>query len=371
MNYCQEDLISMIYVIGECYGNCLLASRIYAQKFPNRRHPDNRMLQILKERFDRTGSVGYEKRTRTKSVLNEENTLAVTLSVVENPEISVRQISRALDISKSSVGQCIKQNKFHPYHPQLHQELNEQDFEKRITFCRWAQHQITENADFVKFVLFTDECTFHRNGFVNRHNFHYYGTQNPHNVRINNFQHNWSINVWGGIVHDFVIGPYVLEQRVTGQTFLNFLREDFPNLMQHLPNFVKEIMWLQLDGAPSHFAREVREHITEQFPARWIGRQGFIVPFALLNFKYFIQLGPIAWPPRSPDLTPMDFFLWGTVKSDVYRTPATTRDDMLVRIQESFRNITPAMLRNVRTSFARRVDACLQQDGRHFEHLVR
>jgi hypothetical protein len=35
---------------------------------------------------------------------------------------------------------------------------------------------------------------------------------------------------------------------------------------------------------------------------RWIGRGG-----------------PIAWPPRSPDLTPLDIFLWGYVKNTVYQ----------------------------------------------------
>jgi hypothetical protein len=27
------------------------------------------------------------------------------------------------------------------------------------------------------------------------------------------------------------------------------------------------------------------------------------------------------WPPRSPDLTPLDFFLWGTLKERIYQTP--------------------------------------------------
>ncbi|KAJ8912663.1 hypothetical protein NQ315_008991 [Exocentrus adspersus] len=214
MNYTVQELTSMIYVIGSCEENCFLASRVYAQRFPERRHPDSRSLENLRERFNRTGSVAYEKQTRTKTVLNEENALAISLAIVENPRISVRDISRDLGIKKSSVSKCIKQNKFHPYHFQLHQELIENDFERRIIFCQWAQNQIAENEDFFKFVLFTDECTFHRNGFVNRHNFHYYDTQNPHVV--------------------------------------------------------------ELDGAPPHFSANVRQHLTENFPGQWIGRQGLL-----------------------------------------------------------------------------------------------
>ncbi|KAJ8912836.1 hypothetical protein NQ315_012937 [Exocentrus adspersus] len=73
------------------------------------------------------------------------------------------------------------------------------------------------------------------------------------------------------------------------------------------------------------------------------------------------SLGPTAWPPRSPDLTPMDYFLWGTVKSDVYSYAATTQEDM---------RITPAMFDNVRHSFIRKIISCIAQNGQHFEQLL-
>lgn len=82
------------------------------------------------------------------------------------------------------------------------------------------------------------------------------------------------------------------------------------------------------------------------------------------------SLGPSAWPPRSPDLTPMDFFLWGTVKSDVYSFAATTQEDMVQRIRQSFQRITPAILDNVRRSFRRRIMSCVAQNGQHFEQLL-
>ncbi|KAJ4428077.1 hypothetical protein ANN_24091 [Periplaneta americana] len=39
------------------------------------------------------------------------------------------------------------------------------------------------------------------------------------------------------------------------------------------------------------------------------------------------QRGPVAWPARSPDLTLLDFFLWGHVKSMVYTTSVDTREN--------------------------------------------
>ncbi|KAJ8915286.1 hypothetical protein NQ315_014794 [Exocentrus adspersus] len=269
-----------VYAIGESDGNCFLAARIYAKKYPNRSHPDVRSLQNVNERFERTGSVSYEKKSRTPTVLNEENHV------------------------------CQRINFIRTMFSYTTNYLLENDFERRIHFCQWVHNVVVENEDFFKFMLFTDECTFHRNGFVNRHNFHYYDTQNSHIVQVNNHQHNWSINVWGGILHNYVIGPYILQGSVTGEVFQNFLRNDFPRLIQHVPDFIKNRMWLQLDEASAHFSVIVRHHLNEHFPNAWIGRQG-----------------PTAWPPRSADLTPMDYFLWGVVKSDVYRVPATTRED--------------------------------------------
>ena len=53
----------------------------------------------------------------------------------------------------------------------------------------------------------------------------------------------------------------------------------------------------QQDGAPPYFALHVRDHLNECFPQKWIGRGG-----------------PTAWSPRSPDLTPLDFFFFGIHK---------------------------------------------------------
>jgi hypothetical protein len=44
--------------------------------------------------------------------------------------------------------------------------------------------------------------------------------------------------------------------------------------------------------------------------------------------------GPIPWPPRSPDITPLDFFLWGYVKDMVYKIPVISLDELKLRIVE-------------------------------------
>jgi len=55
------------------------------------------------------------------------------------------------------------------------------------------------------------------------------------------------------------------------------------------------------DGDLPHFSCFVTDVLNERFPDAWIGRGE-----------------PILWPPRSPDLIPLDFFLWGYIKNIVY-----------------------------------------------------
>lgn len=294
--YSLQERIEMILIIGECYENTLLASRVYAQRYPEREHPQKASFDMLLARFRATGSVAYTKQNKMMTVTgNEENAFLVLGSVIENPNTSTRKIARDTDISQSSVSRIIRKHKYHPYHIQLHQNLYGDDFQHRIDFCLWALDRVAEEEDFFKFVLFTDECTFHNNGIVNRHNFHYYDTENRHFFHTVDHQNRWSVNVFGGIVGNHVIGPYFFNGHLNGRKFIRFLRTAFWDLLEDVPLNIREKMWLQLDGAPAHFQLDVRNFLNRTFPNRWIGRRG-----------------PCSWPPRSPDLTLMDFFYGGT-----------------------------------------------------------
>lgn len=116
--------------------------------------------------------------------------------------------------------------------------------------------------------------------------------------------------------------------------FMEFIRDNLPILLEDIPLNIRQRMWLQLDGAPAHFQINVRNELDRQYPNRWIGRGG-----------------PQNWPARSPDLTSLDFFLWGYVKNTVYDIPPTTPDDMKERIRTAFRTVTPRILIKVKHSF--------------------
>ena len=106
----------------------------------------------------------------------------------------------------------------------------------------------------------------------------------------------------------------------------------------------------QQDGAPAHSSSQVRDTLDVALPGRWIGRGG-----------------PISWPPRSPDLTPLDFFLWGYLKSKVYAKPLASVCDLKRRITEEIMSISQDILDHVWKKFERRLEVVLQNGGAHVE----
>ncbi|XP_025411199.1 uncharacterized protein LOC112684096 [Sipha flava] len=111
----------------------------------------------------------------------------------------------------------------------------------------------------------------------------------------------------------------------------------------------------QQDGAPAHNANIVRNLLNEYFPNRWIG-----------------TYGAIQWPPRSPDLTPLDYFLWGHLKTVVYANPPTCLLELKNKIIAACNQITEEQIISaINREFLIRVECCLQHHGAQFEQFVR
>jgi hypothetical protein len=99
----------------------------------------------------------------------------------------------------------------------------------------------------------------------------------------------------------------------------------------------------------------VRRHLTRRYGQRWMGRGG-----------------PVTWPPRSSDLNPVDYCVWGHVKSLVYTSAVDTVEELQHRIESACQQIRnePGVFEKIRNSMHRRVQCCVQMQGQHFEHLL-
>jgi hypothetical protein len=109
---------------------------------------------------------------------------------------------------------------------------------------------------------------------------------------------------------------------------------------------------LQQDGAHPLFYLEVRRHLNTTWIGRTSNKDSALIP----------------WPPRSPDLAPCDFFLWGYVKNKVY-VPTLPRDlsELRQRIVAAVDTIDVDMLQRVWKELDYRIDVCRVTRGGHMD----
>lgn len=352
--FTNDEYVDMLLILGECHRNRNAAALLYQQRYPNRRHPSIQVFNRLEHRLREHGNVlplEIPGRGRPR-VRNPEMEEEILEAVEEDPTRSTRSIGQELGVSNVMVHRVIKEERYHPYHYTKVQALLPNDFALRTRYCNWLLAQAENDATFLQRILWTDEANFSRDGYFNSRNSHYYSMENPHVFHQHHHQHRFSVNVWAGIIGNHVLGPFIIPNRLNGDNFLHFLRNEVQDSLMELPLAVVRQMWFQLDGAPAHFAAPVRAWLDEEFPNRWIGRNG-----------------PVLWPPRSPDLTPLDFFFWGHIKAVVYRTPVENEQDLRNRIQNAAQMISVEMLQRIRGNILKRAQSCIMAQGENFEQL--
>ncbi|KOC63955.1 hypothetical protein WH47_01270, partial [Habropoda laboriosa] len=79
--------------------------------------------------------------------------------------------------------------------------------------------------------------------------------------------------------------------------------------------------------------------------------------------------GKFLWLSRSPDLTPLDYFLWSTLKDMVYREPPTTPENMKERIREACSMLATETIQSAVSSLINRLHQYINVNGHHFKHL--
>ena len=80
-----------------------------------------------------------------------------------------------------------------------------------------------------------------------------------------------NFNVWCGLLHDHFVGPlFFAEDILTPTIYMNMLEGfSFPQIEDLQPDII-----FQQDGAPPHWDLVIRAVLNENFPGRWIGRDG-------------------------------------------------------------------------------------------------
>jgi len=319
--------------------------------------PALKTIQRIINNFERLGCImpNKHKRNRQPFVRQDERNLLICASVEQNPKISSLGISEQLDISKSTVCRVLKKNKYHAYRLQKTNEIFPEDEEQIMEFCENMMHICNQNANFIANILFTDESTFPLHGRHNPAVPRHWARENPHLTYNARTQYPQKLNVWAGLLGEHKIGPFFIDGNLTGEKYLNLLQNRIiPRLHELALNL--DNIWFQQDGCPAHNSRVIREYLHNVFPNRVLS-----------------TWGTIRWPPRSPDLSPNDFFLWRYMKTKIY-TFENDRPNNLAELQQkiinTFDDIPPAILQNAQRGFYDRLAYCFEATGRRFEHLM-
>ncbi|GFW54484.1 transposable element Tc3 transposase [Trichonephila clavipes] len=130
-----------------------------------------------------------------------------------------------------------------------------------------------------------------------------------------------------------IIGPYFFKSdeghnvTVNGDRYRAIITNFF---IPELNNHDVQELWFQQDGATCHTARATIDLLKDTFGDRLISR-----------------FGPVNWPPRSCDITRLDYFLWSYVKSLVSVDKPQTLDHLEDNIRRVIADIRPQMLEKV------------------------
>lgn len=240
------------------------------------------------------------------------------------------------------------QSGMRPFRPIHTQKLWGDDNVKRLEFCHsfisaCDQFRQQANAEFRDHVIWTDESMVMLNMKTNSQTNRTWAFEQPNTlVEIPTFSSR--LHIWAGICSAGIIGPYFFDTNVTAASYLELLNGYVWPIVSRMP--YGQHMWFQQDGATPHFALEVRSWLDSHFPQRWIGRGS-----------------TWSWPPRSPDLTPPDFFLWPYLKDQVRKRCPVNLQELRQVIVEECGKIPIEMCKNACHVVLGRCHRCIENNG--------
>lgn len=338
--------------------------RKWKKLFARRKAPSRKAILHTVEKFLAHGSVENQKRGKC-GAKRTKRTPATALKarqiMTEAPKTPMRQLAQQLGCSYSTAQRMARTDlKLHPYKISIHQKLRKCDEEARKRFCAWFMRKCNGSAQFLGNLWFSDEAHFHLDGQVSSQNHRFWGTQPPNEVAERPL-HSEKCTAWCAISAQGICGPIWVEDddgrtaTVTAARYRRIIGRFWTGLQTRYRDRPDQLrnQWFQQDGAPAHRAAETRSWLRDRFQGRLIAKgEGN------------------EWPPYSPDLTPPDFFLWGYLKSLVYKNCPKTIAELKKAVELAVRRIPVATCRAAMEAARDRAELCLRQNGSHLEHVL-
>uniref|UniRef100_UPI00358DFE76 uncharacterized protein n=1 Tax=Myxine glutinosa TaxID=7769 RepID=UPI00358DFE76 len=331
------------------------------ERFPEREPPVAKTIWANVRKYQEHGtSLNRNKGNsgRRCTGRSEMNIAAVRQQVLEHPrDTSARRNGTGLPSATFNRITRLDLHQ-HPYRIHIWHQLTPGDFARRLVLAGWLIARCEADVNFLQYLVIGNEAAFTMDSKVNTHNVLEYaptGQLPEFNFDTNMNRQKWTVCL-GLCGSGQVIGPFFFQRNVNGNRYLQMINDEvLPQLEENFEQQFRGVFryrWWAQDGAPAHRLIALRDRLRELFGDRVIA----------LNHA-------VEWPPRSPDLTPCDYFLWGHLKNKVFVTPLRDLDELQGCIRhevDAFRN-DPALVRRAVQGMLRRCELCVERGGGHVE----
>lgn len=309
-------------------------------------------IRTAKRIFEATGNFsklengGRPRTIRTQTLINR-----VQESVEDNPKQNVRRMARDFNVSRSTMGRLVNKDlglksRAISKVQSLTALQRQKRFERSKKLLNWLKSNKEKKA-----IVFSDEKNFTVEQFTNRRNSRYLAVDpddvDP-SVRYSPHGKFPAKAMMFGLVgtDGFTIPPVWFKKSMDGNDYRHMLEETvIPALNAH---YGRNKWVLQQDGAPSHTSIATQAFLTEK-----LGSRGFWP-------KQF-------WPPSSPNLNPLDYFVWTHVEEKACATAHPNITAMKQAVNEIWARMDADILKSAISKFRSRLQKCIAAEGGIFE----
>lgn len=315
----------------------------WRSKYKNQKAPDYSTIKAVVTKFEKTGHLNNLSRNHPLRTQKREAAKFTLKTFIEkDPSLSIRKLMQQAQISYSMTRSILKDDlKLKPYKTPTSHLMKSSDYPKRVDFATWFLKLSPKSHENI---ICTDEAWFSIKPDVNKQNQRVWASEPPlEPVEIP--LHPQKIMVFCALSAKKIYGPYFFEGKINSLNYLDMLENWF--WRKHLNTVDYKKYYFQQDGARPHTSNIVQEWLNDKFGRKFLSKE--------------------KWPPRSPDLNPCDFFLWGYLKSRVYCPMPSNIEELKANIEREIRSIPTQMLKSTFENFRKRLDLVISAEGKHIE----
>jgi hypothetical protein len=327
--------------------NSTLVQRAYRSKYKTTKAPSRNTIESIHSSFQITRSLVRKRPlSKKKTVRTDQLIDSIKNLYLEDKQISLRKIDSVVPASVYTIRKVARIDlKKNAYKKKKTFKLYAKDHQKRLNFLSFVKKRKVEVDEFF---ICSDEAYFYLHGGHNIQNDKIWAEFQPNELHETPLNDEKAM-VWCAFSAKKVYGPYFFNENVNSQNYLDMLKKFFWPL--HLKVKKREKFYFMQDGASPHRQKDVQTWLKGKFGDRFIDAAH--------------------WPPRSPDLNPCDFSLWGTLKKTVYNPRPKNLEELKENIKSEFRNFKKSDLKSIFENLKKRLSILKTVKGGHIEHWLK